>query len=98
MSAVFIVDGEGRLTFKEFEGVKMKDYFRKCKELTKGKSYTPEMLDTMAEEIRGVYCPCCLDETGFFEVLVGLAHKKKMIELDEEGDYTVCVGCLMNRC
>lgn len=98
MSEVFIVDGEGGLTFKEFNGVKMKDYFRSCKELTKGKSYSVEMIHTMAEEIRDVICPCCLDETGYFEVLVGLAQKKKMIELGADGSYYICVGCLMKRC
>lgn len=98
MSAVYIVDGDGGLTFKEFEGIKMKDYFRECKELTKGKHYTEEMIYTMSEEIRDVICPCCLDETGYFEVLVGIAHKKKMISLDADGCYTVCVGCLMHQC
>ena len=97
-TAVFIVDEEGRLTFKEFDGIKMKDYFRKCKTLTKGKHYTADMIDTMSEEIRDVLCPCCLDETGYFEIIVGLASKKKMISLDEDGCYTICVGCLMNHC
>ena len=99
MSVVYIVDGDGGLTLKEFDGVvKMKDYFRHCKSLTKGKYFTPEMIDTMAEEIRDVICPCCLEETGFFELIVGVAHKKKMITLDEDGGYTVCVGCLKGCC
>lgn len=98
MTVVFIVDSEGRLTFKEFEGIKMKDYFKECKSLTRGKHYSTEMIETMSEEIRDVLCPHCLDETGYFEIIVGLAHKKKMITLDEDGCYTVCVGCLMKVC
>ena len=98
MAVVYIVDGEGVLTFKEFDGIKMKDYFNECKTLTKGKSYSAAMLETMSEEIRDVMCPCCLDQTGYFEVIVGFAFKKKMITLDEDGGYTICVGCLMHKC
>lgn len=95
---VIIVDGEGCLTLKEFSDIKIKDYFRKCKNITKGKNYTEQMIEVMAEDIRDVICPCCLDKIGYFEIIVGIAYKKKMIVLDEDGDYIVCVDCLMRRC
>lgn len=94
---VFIQDADDILTFKEMENIRAKDYFNGCKKLVKGVPFDEEKIIEMSEHIRGEICPHCLNETDYFEQIVGYAHKKGMI-MEEDGDYYVCVGCLVREC